>query len=148
MAFLLACAIIKQEVTRLSSVGSSSGDAPGRSGSGGCPARAWGLILLAAAFEIGWAGVLPMTEGFTRLLPSGLAFLLMVGAFLPLAAAVRTLPIGTAYAVWTGLGAVGTSAVGILAWSESTDPLRLASIALIICGVAGLKLLDQRGGGR
>ena len=89
-----------------------------------------------------------MTEGFTRLLPSGLAFLLMVGAFLPLAAAVRTLPIGTAYAVWTGLGAVGTAVVGILAWSESTDPLRLASIALIICVVAGLKLLDHRGGGR
>ena len=89
-----------------------------------------------------------MTEGFTRLLPSGLAFLLIVGAFLPLAAAVRTLPIGTAYAVWTGLGAVGTAVVGILAWSESTDPLRLASIALIICGVAGLKLLDHRGGGR
>ena len=102
-------------------------------------------MLLAAAFEIGWAGILPLTDGFTRLLPSGLAIVLMVGAFLPLAAAIRTLPIGTAYAVWTGLGAAGTAVVGILAWDESTDPLRICSIIVIIAGVAGLKLLDHRG---
>lgn len=103
------------------------------------PNLAWFLLVLAGLFEVGWAAGLKYTEGFTRLWPSvgtGAALIISIGL---LAAAVRSLPLGTAYAVWVGIGAVGTAIVGIVAFGESTSAARLVSLLLIVLGVAGLK---------
>lgn len=108
------------------------------------PSLAWVLLLLAAACEIGWAVTLPLTDGFTRLVPSLIAVALMIAAFLPLMLAIRTLAIGTAYAVWTGLGAVGITAIGMVWMNEPVDPYRVVSILAIIVGVVGLKMMQGR----
>ncbi len=103
----------------------------------------WTLLLLAAALEIVWAVGLKSTAGFTRLWPSvGVASAMAASMFL-LALAAHALPIGTAYAVWTGIGAVGTALAGIFLFHESASPARLACIALIVAGVTGLKFLSQ-----
>ncbi len=103
----------------------------------------WTLLFIAAALEIVWATGLKYTEGFTRLWPSvGVGFAMAASMFL-LAVAARGLPIGTAYAVWTGIGAVGTALAGILLFHESASALRLVCIALIVTGVAGLKILAK-----
>lgn len=102
----------------------------------------WGILLLAAAFEIVWALGLKYTAGFTRLWPSvgvGLAIVASMGL---LAVAARTLPIGTAYAVWTGIGAAGTAIGGIFLFGEAASAARLACIVLIVAGVIGLKLFE------
>jgi quaternary ammonium compound-resistance protein SugE len=101
----------------------------------------WTLLFVAAAFEVVWATGLKSTQGFTRLWPSvgvGAAVVVSMGL---LALAARGLPIGTAYAVWTGLGAAGTALAGILLYQESASAARLACLALIVIGVAGLKFL-------
>ena len=103
----------------------------------------WTLLFIAAALEIVWAAGLKSTEGFTRLWPSVGVGAAMAASMILLALAARTLPIGTAYAVWTGIGAVGTAIAGIFLFNESASALRLACIALIIAGVAGLKFLAQ-----
>lgn len=102
---------------------------------------AWVLLLVAGLFEIGWAIGLKYTDGFTRLWPTTWTVLAMVASVVLLALAVRTLPIGTAYAVWTGIGAAGTALLGIYLFGEPATALRLACIAVIVAGIVGLKLV-------
>ncbi|MBN8738384.1 MAG: QacE family quaternary ammonium compound efflux SMR transporter [Lysobacterales bacterium 69-70] len=103
----------------------------------------WFLLFLAGLFEIGWAVGLRYSDGWTRLWPSLATLAAMAVSFGLLSLALRVLPLGTAYAVWTGIGAVGTAVVGILLLGESTSPLRLVSIALIVLGLLGLKFASQ-----
>lgn len=104
---------------------------------------AWVTLFVAAMFEIGWAIGLKYTNGFTRLWPSAFTLSAIVASMYLLAVAARTLPIGTAYAVWVGIGAVGTATLGIVLFDEPRDAARLACLGLIVTGVLGLKLLDQ-----
>lgn len=101
---------------------------------------AWTLLFIAGLFEIGWAVGLKYTEGFTRLWPSLWTAAAMAVSVWLLAIAARSLPLGTAYAVWVGIGAVGTAAAGIWLFNEPTGFWRLFSIFLIIAGIVGLKL--------
>ena len=103
---------------------------------------AWIILLLAGLTEVGWAVGLKYTEGFTRLVPSALTVACMVVSLGLLGLALKTLPIGTAYAVWTGIGTVGTAILGIYLFGESTAALRLACIGLIVAGIVGLKLVS------
>jgi quaternary ammonium compound-resistance protein SugE len=103
---------------------------------------AWIILLLAGLTEVGWAVGLKYTEGFTRLVPSALTVACMVVSLGLLGLALKTLPIGTAYAVWTGIGTVGTAILGIYLFGESTAALRLACIGLIVVGIVGLKLMS------
>ncbi len=103
---------------------------------------AWVYLLIAGLLEIGWAIGLKYSEGFTRLWPSAGTAVAMVASFAMLGLALRTLPLGTAYAVWTGIGTAGTVILGIVLFSEPSDALRLGCIALIVAGVAGLKILS------
>jgi quaternary ammonium compound-resistance protein SugE len=100
-----------------------------------------GLFCSPGLLEIGWAIGLKYTEGFTRLVPSVLTLAAMAGSILLLGWALKTLPIGTAYAVWTGIGAVGTAILGIALFGEPATAARLASIGLIVAGIVGLKLV-------
>ncbi|HEX5091160.1 MAG TPA: quaternary ammonium compound efflux SMR transporter SugE [Burkholderiales bacterium] len=102
---------------------------------------AWGLLFLAGLFEIAWAIGLKYTDGFTRLWPTVWTVAAMVASVVLLALAVRALPIGTAYAVWTGIGAVGTALLGIYLFGEPATALRLACVALIVAGIVGLKFV-------
>lgn len=99
----------------------------------------WTYLLIAAVFEVGWAVGLEYTQGFTRPVPSVLTVIAMIISMGLLAQAVKTLPIGTAYAVWTGIGAVGTAIAGIILFDEPRNVMRLLFIGVIIAGVAGLK---------
>jgi len=101
---------------------------------------AWLVLFVAGLCEIGWAVGLKYTEGFSRLVPSVLTVGAMVISMILLGFALKTLPVGTGYAVWTGIGAVGTTILGIILFGESMEPMRLASIALIVAGIVGLKL--------
>lgn len=103
----------------------------------------WGILVLAGLFEIVWAVGLKYTEGFTRLWPTAGTLLAMAVSFGLLAHALRTLPVGTAYAVWTGIGAVGTAIVGIVLLGESASPARLLCIAMIGAGIVGLKMVSH-----
>ncbi|ERF81246.1 quaternary ammonium compound efflux SMR transporter SugE [Bradyrhizobium viridifuturi] len=103
---------------------------------------AWAILFTAGLLEIGWAIGLKYTEGFSRLVPSVLTLAAMAGSILLLGIALKTLPIGTAYAVWTGIGAVGTAALGIILLGEPATAMRLASIGLIVSGIVGLKLVS------
>ncbi len=103
----------------------------------------WIYLVLAGLTEIGWAVGLKYTEGWSRLWPSVATGVLMIVSFVFLSLAVKTLPIGTAYAVWTGIGAAGTAIAGIFLFGEPRDALRILSIALIVMGVAGLRLLTR-----
>lgn len=100
----------------------------------------WIILFVAGLFEVAWAVGLKYTEGFTRLWPSLFTALAMAASIGLLGLAMKHLPLGTAYAIWTGVGAVGTVIVGILLFGESIAPLRVVSIALILCGLLGLKL--------
>ena len=101
---------------------------------------AWFILALAGLFEVGWAVGLKYTEGFSRLWPTvGTIVAMIIGLWL-LGIGMRTLPLGTAYSVWVGIGTVGTAILGIVLFGEAASPGRLLSIALIIVGVAGLKL--------
>jgi quaternary ammonium compound-resistance protein SugE len=102
---------------------------------------AWALLFVAGLFEIGWAIGLKYTDGFTRPWPTAATVLAMVVSVVLLALAVRTLPIGTAYAVWTGIGAAGTVILGIVLFAEPATALRLFFVAMIVGGIAGLKLV-------
>jgi quaternary ammonium compound-resistance protein SugE len=101
---------------------------------------AWLYLLVAGLFEIGWAVGLKYTEGFTRLWPSVWTLAALALSMVLLALAVKELPIGTAYAIWTGIGAVGTALLGIILFGEPRDLPRLLCIALIVAGLLGLKL--------
>jgi quaternary ammonium compound-resistance protein SugE len=102
---------------------------------------AWILLIIAGILEIGWAIGLKYTEGFTRLWPSVWTGAAMVVSMYLLAQAARTLPIGTAYAVWVGIGAAGTAILGMYLFSEPRDVARILCIVLIVAGVIGLKIL-------
>ncbi len=99
----------------------------------------WTLLLIAGLLEVGWAVGLKQTVGFTRFWPSVWTVAAMVLSMVLLARALRDIPVGTGYAVWTGIGAVGTAIVGIALLNEPRDALRLACIGLIVLGIAGLK---------
>ncbi len=101
---------------------------------------AWIVLFVAGLLEVGWAIGLKYTEGFTRLWPSVGTALSMVLSVVLLGWAMRTLPVGTAYAVWTGIGAVGTVALGIVLFHEPANAARLVCVALIVAGILGLKL--------
>jgi quaternary ammonium compound-resistance protein SugE len=104
---------------------------------------AWILLLLAGLLEIGWAIGLKYAQGFTRLWPSLLTLAAMAASMYLLALAARGLPIGTAYAVWVGIGAAGTAVLGMVLFDEPRDLARLACLGLIIAGVLGLRILEQ-----
>ncbi len=101
---------------------------------------AWILLITAGLLEVVWAVGLKYTEGFTRLLPSGITLIAMTLSIVLLSRALRTIPVGTGYAVWTGIGAVGTALVGIWLLGEPRSPARLLSIAAIVGGIVGLKM--------
>ncbi len=101
----------------------------------------WLILFAAGLFEIGWAVGLKYTEGFTRPWPTLATILSMTVSLALLGLALRTLPLGTAYAVWTGIGTIGTVVLGILLFGESSDVIRLACISLIVAGIVGLKLV-------
>jgi quaternary ammonium compound-resistance protein SugE len=103
---------------------------------------AWTLLLVAGIFEIIWATGLKYTDGFTRLWPSVGTVVAMAVSMICLSLAFRVIPMGTAYTVWTGIGAVGTVLLGILLFDEPKNAARLVCITLIIVGIAGLKLSD------
>jgi quaternary ammonium compound-resistance protein SugE len=105
-------------------------------------AMAWLYLFVAGLLEIGWAVGLKYTEGFTKLVPSVLTLVSMIASIVMLGLALKTLPIGTAYAVWTGIGAVGTAILGIVLFAEPATVARLASIGLIVAGIVGLKLVS------
>jgi quaternary ammonium compound-resistance protein SugE len=100
----------------------------------------WLYLLLAGLLEVGWAVGLKYTNGFTRLWPSVGTIAAMIVSFFFLSLALKTIPVGTGYAVWTGIGAVGTAILGMMLLGESRDGWRLLCLALIIAGIVGLKL--------
>jgi quaternary ammonium compound-resistance protein SugE len=104
---------------------------------------AWVLLVIAGLFEIGWAVGLKYTDGFTRPLPTVLTIAAMVISMGLLGVSVRTLPVGTAYAVWTGIGAAGTGVLGIVLFKEPATAARLACMALILSGIVGLRLTHR-----
>ena len=101
---------------------------------------AWVVLFVAGVLEIVWAVGLKYTEGFTRLWPSIGTAVAMIGSMGLLGVALRTLPLGTAYAIWTGIGSVGTAVLGIVLFREPATAIRLSCIALIVAGIIGLKL--------
>lgn len=101
---------------------------------------AWIILFIAGLFEVGWAIGLKYTDGFSRLWPSLATALAMIVSLWLLGNAMKTLPLGTAYSVWVGVGAVGTVLAGIVLFGEPSDLLRLGSVALIVAGIVGLKL--------
>jgi quaternary ammonium compound-resistance protein SugE len=100
---------------------------------------AWIYLLIAGVLEIGWAIGLKYTEGFSRLWPSVWTIAAMIGSFSLLSEAIKTIPLGTGYAVWTGIGAAGTAVVGMAFFGESRDVLRILCLVLIVAGIVGLK---------
>ncbi len=102
---------------------------------------AWVVLFIAGLCEIGWAVGLKYTEGFSRLWPSVATLVAMIASVVLLGWSLKVLPLGTAYAVWTGIGAVGTALLGIYLFGESKEVARLISIGLIVAGIVGLKLL-------
>ena len=103
---------------------------------------AWVYLAFAGLLEIVWAIGLKYTAGFTRLVPSVITIVAMVASVWFLALALRTIPVGTGYAVWTGIGAVGTAVLGIILFAEPATAARLLSIGLIVAGILGLKLVS------
>ncbi|MDX2418984.1 MAG: quaternary ammonium compound efflux SMR transporter SugE [Xanthomonadales bacterium] len=103
---------------------------------------AWVYLTIAGVFEIGWAVGLKYSEGFSKPVPSLLTVVAMGFSLWLLALAMRTIPVGTAYAVWTGIGAVGVALLGIVLFGESREFLRIACLFLIIAGIIGLKLVS------
>jgi quaternary ammonium compound-resistance protein SugE len=104
---------------------------------------AWFVLIVAGLFEVGWAVGLKYTEGFTRLWPTLGTVASMIISLGLLGLALRTLPLGTAYAIWTGVGTAGTALLGMALFHESTDIIRLACIGLIVAGIVGLKLVTH-----
>jgi len=108
---------------------------------------AWTFLIVAGLLECAWAIGLKYTHGFTRLVPSVLTVAAMGLSFLCLSLAMKTIPVGTAYAVWTGIGAAGVAFLGILLFGESREVMRIVCILWIVAGVAGLKIFSGAPGG-
>lgn len=104
---------------------------------------AWVALVIAGLLEVGWATAMKLSEGFTRFWPSVWTIVLMIISFGLLSFSMRSLPLGTAYGVWTGIGAVGSVIVGIFFMGESRDPVRLLCIVLILSGLVGLRLTSS-----
>lgn len=102
---------------------------------------AWTMLFIAGLLEIGWAIGLKYTDGFTRLMPSVLTIVSMIASVLLLGLSLKTLPVGTAYAVWTGIGTVGTAILGIWLLGDPATTIRIACIGLIVAGIVGLKVV-------
>ena len=100
----------------------------------------WLVLFIAGLLEVVWAVGLKYTQGFSRLIPSAITIVAMMVSMALLSWAMKTLPVGTAYAVWTGIGAVGAAIAGIVLLGESASPMRIASLACIVIGIIGLKL--------
>lgn len=100
----------------------------------------WVLLVVAGLLEVGWAIGLKYTEGFTRWWPSAATIAAMVASVALLGVAMKSLPVGTSYAVWVGVGAVGTAVLGMVLFDEPASAARIASLGLIVAGIAGLKL--------
>jgi quaternary ammonium compound-resistance protein SugE len=107
------------------------------------PAAAWIVLLVAGLCEIAWAVGLKYTEGFTRPIPSAWTLAAMAASVILLGWSLKVLPVGTAYAVWTGIGAVGTALLGMVLFNESREVARLVCIGLIVAGILGLKLVTK-----
>lgn len=105
---------------------------------------AWAYLIIAGLLEIGWAIGLKYTAGFTRLWPSIFTATAMVASFYFLSQALKTIPVGTGYAIWTGIGSAGTAVLGIILFSESAALPRVGCIALILVGIVGLKLTSPQ----
>ncbi len=103
---------------------------------------AWAILIAAGLLEIVWAIAMKHADGFTRFWPSALVLAATAASFFMLAVALRSLPVGTAYAVWVGIGAIGVAIAGMLAFGESTSVLRLGFLGLIIIGIIGLKIVE------
>lgn len=101
----------------------------------------WLFLSIAGIFEVGWALSLKYSEGFTKLIPSTITILGMIASFYFLSLALKSLPLGTAYAIWTGIGTIGTVIVGIILFNEPLNISRLICVGLIIIGIIGLKLI-------
>jgi len=101
---------------------------------------AWTLLFIAGLFEVAWAIGLKYTDGFSKLVPSVLTVAAMIASIVLLGLAMKQLPVGTAYAVWTGIGTVGTVILGVVLMGDSAAPMRLVCLALIMLGIVGLKL--------
>jgi quaternary ammonium compound-resistance protein SugE len=101
---------------------------------------AWIILIIAGCMEIGWAIGLKYTEGFTRPVPSVLTAAAIVGSMLLLAKATQTLPIGTAYAVWVGIGAAGAAVLGMVLFQEAASPARLLFLGMLVVAIIGLKM--------
>ncbi|NRT80250.1 quaternary ammonium compound efflux SMR transporter SugE [Clostridium beijerinckii] len=103
----------------------------------------WLMLIVAGLFETGWAIGLKYSEGFTRLIPSVFTIIGMIASFYFLSLALKSLPLGTAYAIWTGIGTVGTIALGIILFKEPVDIIRLICIGFIVIGIVGLKIVSS-----
>ena len=103
----------------------------------------WIILIIAGLFEVAWAIGLKYTEGFTKLFPSIFTIISMIISMGLLAYAVKYIPVGTAYAVWTGIGAVGTAILGIILFNESKEMIRIFFIFLIVVGIVGLKIFSE-----
>lgn len=106
---------------------------------------AWTYLIIAGLLEVGWAVGLKYTQGFSRLGPSVATLACMVASFALLSTALKTIPVGTGYAVWTGIGAAGTAIIGMMFLGESRDMLRVLCLGLIVAGVLGLKFASASG---
>lgn len=104
---------------------------------------AWVYLFIASVCEIGWAIGLKYSEGFTKLVPSVFTTIGMIATYYFLALALKTIPVGTGYAIWTGIGAVGTAILGMILFNESKDLFRIISIGLIVTGIIGLKIFSS-----
>lgn len=104
---------------------------------------AWVYLFIAGLFEIAWAVGLKYSAGFTKLVPSVVTLILMIASFYFLSISVKSIPIGTGYAVWTGIGAVGTTILGMILFGESKELIRILCIMLIVIGIVGLKIFSK-----
>ncbi len=103
----------------------------------------WFILFIAGLFEVAWAIGIKYTEGWTRFWPAAFTVVAMIASFYLLSVALKHIPMGTAYAVWTGIGTIGTVVYGIIFFKEPADILRMVCILLIICGIVGLRILAK-----